>query len=112
MDYRLKEWFILINGKEEGPYSLLNLRYDRRITPETLVRKAGEHTWKPIGKIKELRPIFEDEEEININPKKLESQRDESVITLENDPLPNLFFIIIILMIVLFWLVYQIALKR
>lgn len=55
-----KVWYLLINDIEEGPYSFGQLRSDNRITPETLARKFDWKAYRPIGKIPELKRLFED----------------------------------------------------
>lgn len=57
----VKEWYVKFDGKKEGPFSISDLRQDRRITPETLVWKEGYKDWVPIGKVKELKKVFVDE---------------------------------------------------
>lgn len=57
-----KEWFILIDSKKEGPYSVADLRSDRRVTPDTLVWKPGFEDWVPMRKVLELKKVFEDNE--------------------------------------------------
>lgn len=59
-----KLWYLKINGQQEGPYSLLELKGDLRITPDTLVRKEGWQDWKRSGDVPELNPLFEDEEDL------------------------------------------------
>jgi hypothetical protein len=57
-----KEWFLLVAGRKEGPYSFGDLRRDPRVTPDTLVWKKGRKGWVKAGKIPELRSLFEEEE--------------------------------------------------
>lgn len=58
-----KIWWIKFEQEIEGPYSSYELKKDRRITPDTLVRANGETVWRRIRDVKELNVIFEDEEE-------------------------------------------------
>lgn len=55
-----KIWYIDIQGKREGPFSVFDLRRDERITPDTLVWKEGFTNWKPIRQVPELKDLFED----------------------------------------------------
>lgn len=66
-------WFIQINGNKEGPYSISELKRDRRITPNTLVWRKGFPEWVPIRFVKELKVVFEDEPA----PVKTEEDRDK-----------------------------------
>lgn len=56
-----KIWFILIDGKRDGPLSYEDLKNDRRITPDTLVWKEGFKGWKQIREVPELKALFEDD---------------------------------------------------
>jgi len=58
-----KIWYIKIHGNREGPYSLLDLKRDRRINPDTLVWRQGFDCWQPIRYVPELQVIFEDDVE-------------------------------------------------
>jgi len=59
-----KVWYLNIDGRQEGPHSLVELKGDLRITPDTLVWKEGWPDWKPAGAVPELKSLFEDEEEL------------------------------------------------
>lgn len=56
-----KEWFVLIDNVKEGPYSIEDLRRDRRVTPDTLVWRQGFETWIPIRNVPELKSLFEEQ---------------------------------------------------
>jgi GYF domain 2 len=55
-----KVWYIEVEGKREGPFSIAQLKRDKRITPDTLVWKKSFSTWIPIRNVPELKIIFED----------------------------------------------------
>lgn len=109
-----KIWFIQINGKEEGPYTIQELKNDSRITPDTLVRKIQSDDWKPARYVLELQEIFKDE-------KPNETQEEESkkagiegaalndlvVLSLKENT-PNFLFWIVITLLVLSYILYQI----
>ncbi len=57
-----KIWFIDIEGKLTGPYSVSQLRGLPGITPETLVWREGYEKSVPIRIVRELQEIFEDSE--------------------------------------------------
>lgn len=54
-----KIWYILIDGKSEGPFSSRQLVKDPRVGLETLVWKEGMDNWTPLKRIRELRRLFE-----------------------------------------------------
>lgn len=58
-----KIWYILIDGKEEGPYSISDLKAHKRFDPDVLVRKAGSKRWMLARYIKDLKAVFEDDAE-------------------------------------------------
>jgi hypothetical protein len=103
----IKQWFIKINDLEEGPYSISDLKRDPRVTPATLVRKAGEKEWRPIRFVPELKAVFEDDEpeenENKLLPKKY--PQNELVIDMRLDP--SFLFWILIALIVALYLLYQ-----
>lgn len=99
-------WFIQINGVQEGPFSALQLRYDSRVNPDTLVWKKGWKAWVPLREVPELNIIFEDEEPL-VEPKKNIFQKmgkEELAISIQRDP-PLLFWVIIILIIFIYLLI-------
>lgn len=105
----LKIWFVLFDQQEEGPYSASDLKKDRRITPFTLVRRVGSKQWRPIGKVKELKSVFADE---NKPPEKpLEKPRispgGEVALLSPSDPDGPLTIIAFIILLLVVWLVYN-----
>lgn len=58
-------WYIFIEDKEEGPFSVDELKNEPRLTPDTLVWKEGFKNWIPIRHVPELQIIFKDEEITN-----------------------------------------------
>jgi hypothetical protein len=110
-----KIWFILIDECKEGPFSLLDLRSDPRITPDTLVWKEGFESWVPIRNISELQSVFEDsndskdkidEKDVNQAAKKINLEND--VIALRSDP-PFHYLSFIIALILIFYVIYQLS---
>lgn len=59
----IKEWYIQVNKRKEGPYSIQQLRHDPRVTPDTLVWKKGFPQWIAIRYVAELNELFEDAQE-------------------------------------------------
>lgn len=108
-----KMWFILIDGKEEGPFSLLDLRSHKRLTPDTLVRKAGEKKWVPCRVIPELKEVFEDaEEDLPLPEQKPSSTRtlDNGTLVANYDP-PSFLFWLLIALIIFIYAVHQLGQK-
>lgn len=58
-----KIWFILIDRKREGPLSYDDLKFDNRLTPDTLIWKEGFDDWKMIRDVPELKELFNDSAE-------------------------------------------------
>lgn len=56
-----KIWYIKINGNREGPYSITDLRRDRRINPDTLVWRQGFDRWQQLRYVPELQVVFDDQ---------------------------------------------------
>lgn len=107
----LKNWYILIENQEEGPYSIRDLRLDKRITPFTLVRKVGSKKWLPIGKVKVLKVVFEDENLPEIKEEKKESpffSGGEVALLNPSDPDGPVTLIVFIILLLVVWVVYNI----
>lgn len=51
------EYFIAINGQQQGPFTVDALR-GQRITPDTLVWAQGMSNWMPASQVGELQPLF------------------------------------------------------
>lgn len=106
----LKIWFVLIDNLEEGPYSLNDLKKDLRLTPYTLVRKAGGKKWQAIGKVKELKAVFEDEK----RPEQPETNRplirgyNEAALLTNTDPDGPVTILVFIILLLVVWVVYNI----
>lgn len=57
-----KQWYVLIEGKKEGPFTTKELKRDPRITLDTLVWKKGFADWMPIKNVPELKDLFKEPE--------------------------------------------------
>ena len=103
-----KIWFIEIEGKREGPYSVMDLKRDKRITPDTLAWRPGFENWVPIRNIPELKKIFEEEFEAEEEAEETRPiPADELTLLLEKEP-PYLFFIwLVIVALIMFYVLYQ-----
>lgn len=110
-----KEWFIIVENRQEGPYSIFDLKRDSRFTPDTLVWKKGFKEWIPARIVKEIEEAFLDEppsQTINepFKGKSLDSDlSNESLatLTMQQDPYQMLLWILIVLLIILY-IFYQI----
>lgn len=108
-DQTIKEWFVIFDKKQEGPYSLLDLKKDPRFTPDHLVWRKGFHEWTPARFVIELQEIFKDEPESKTihdnSSKKSESvlgQQEQVTLTLQQDPYQMFLWILLILLIILY----------
>lgn len=107
MDNTQKIWFIQIGGNQEGPFSVIDLKRDPRVNPDTLVWRKGFNSWLPIRKVPELKNVFKDEpspsqDEEEVEAGKAVRGKDALVIDRQKDPPPIFFFLLIILIVVLF----------
>lgn len=85
------QWYALLDSKrEEGPLSLDELKGDRRLTPETLLRREGSENWILASDVPELEAFFRGSsqhatEGVSPSPKGGE----EMVLVLENGEPPT-----------------------
>ncbi len=63
-----KIWFIDIDGKLNGPFSVAQLKGISGLTPDTLVWREGFEKSLPIRSVPELREVFEDPEPLHPEP--------------------------------------------
>lgn len=109
------KWFIIVDGKQEGPFTLLQLKSHLKITPDTLVWREGFSTWIAVRNVKELNKLFEDEEEAQpiqerFVPKKkiLDGLlQDEETMVIGEDPYQFWLWILVIILIIVY-VIYQI----
>jgi len=97
-----KVWFIKVEKEPEGPFSVEELRWDPRITPETLAWREGMSAWLPIRQIPELASLFVQEEPSGRGKKR---EGGEKVLTLNPDPQP-LYYVFLIAALFALLLVY------
>jgi hypothetical protein len=101
----IKQWYLIIDQKQEGPFSLIEMKRDWRITPDTLVWKEGFKKWIPARQVKELEELFKDEPESQplsqkpqLHPKKEGlDQGPERTLAFQQDPYQLFFWLIILL---------------
>ncbi len=96
-----KIWYIYINDKSEGPYSINELASDDRLTLNTLVWRKGFKDWKRLFEVQELKALFdkptpkkEEEEAITFKP----LLSDEMTLDMSKEPTPMLLWILIALL--------------
>lgn len=56
-NYNIMEYFILIDNRQQGPYTINELR-SRNITSATLVWAEGMKQWTPAWQVEELQTLF------------------------------------------------------
>lgn len=107
-----KEWFILVNGNQEGPYNLKELKRHPQVTPDTLVWKKGWKEWVAIRYVSELKDLFKDEPP----PKPLNDKKalavdlgDQAALTITHqDPFhPFLWYLLIVSFLI--YLIYLLS---
>lgn len=105
-----KEWFIWLQGKQEGPYSIVDLKADSRLSPDTLVWKEGFKTWVPIRRVPELKDIFKDQRKKpqpiqgEFNSKPLFSE--DEAISIQQDPFQFYLWVLVIILIIIYLFFY------
>lgn len=108
MSTRDKIWYIRIKGKEEGPFSFIELRCDPRVTPEVEAKKKGWPRFVPIGKIAELKGLFEDsaplEEPQPFKKTAFNPIGQDDELTFSLDPQNPLFLLLLLLVLLLAFL--------
>jgi hypothetical protein len=112
-EFYIKEWFIIIENRQEGPYSLIDLKRDMRFTPDTLVWKKGFQEWTAARFVIEMQKIFKDEGEAKAlhesdkgNGAEPDLGQDQATLAMQQDPY-QLFLWILLLLIILFYIFYQ-----
>lgn len=108
-DLEIQEWWIRFGEVSEGPFSIMQLRSDTRVTPDTLVWKKGFPTWVPIRNVDELKILFVDSQEQDL-PKKEETTPqvdDELVIEAQKDPY-DFFYWLLLAVVIICYVLYQI----
>jgi len=105
-----KEWFIIVENRQEGPFSLLDLKRNPRFTPDTLVWKKGFKEWTAARDVSEIAEVFKDEIPSKAlhaphEGKPLDSdigQENQATLTLQQDPYPLILWILIAVLIIIY----------
>lgn len=107
-------WYIIIEHQQEGPYSLQDLKRNRRFTPDTLVWKKGFSEWIAARFVPEILEIFKDEVESQSVHDRFKGkavgtdlgQESQATLTLQQDPY-QIFLWILVLLLVFIYAYYQ-----
>lgn len=103
----VKEWFIIIENEQLGPYSLSDLKSEPRFNPDTFVWKKGFQEWIKARFVPEMEEVFKDDSETKglhepEKGKRLESdlgQESQATLTLQQDPYQFLLLILLLLLV-------------
>lgn len=106
-----KEWYIKVDGSREGPFTVLELRYHKRFTPDTLVWKRGFIRFVKARKVPELKIVFKDPEPQDLpkalNAKDFIKTRNDELILDWHGQNPHLFIWFLVVLLLLSSLLYQ-----
>ncbi len=102
------QWYLLIEKRQWGPYSLAELKKDPRFTPDTLVRKKGTKTWTQARFIPELKQLFKDEEPLStplFDFKRGEGGA-QAAIAMRPDPFPFFILFLVVILVLFYFVLY------
>lgn len=105
-----KEWFVKVDNRESGPFSIQDLKHDPRVNPDTLVRRIDQLHWTPMRFVLELKEVFEDEpvgtplHETGKTP--LNVNQDLATLAIQQDP-SQFFLWMLILLIIFIYTLYR-----
>lgn len=98
---------MLVDDREEGPFSTFQLRNHPRFTPDTLMRKQGSKLWRQARYIAELNILFEDEVPlISLGRNVTTSNADELILAVNQDP-PFFYFAFLLALVLLAYILYR-----
>lgn len=115
IDDDIKEWFVIVDHQQCGPFSLFDLKRKSWFTPDILVWKKGFKEWIQARFIPEMKSLFKDEPE-NDKKRDVEDQKEgkkdlhnESLValTMQQDPYQFILWILLILLILIYTLYLQ-----
>ncbi len=107
-----KIWYLDIRDHLEGPYSIKDLRRDKRVTPDSLVWKEGFAHSVPIRNVPELKAVFSDE----VKPKDKEDskgslkgklQNDTMILEMSQEPPFLLWVVALLILFLLGWYLHR-----
>lgn len=109
------EWFVILKGKKEGPFSVPELLRKEGVNKNTLAWREGMEKWLPIKEIPELKFLFIDSEPLSPSqpdvevPEELKAE--DIVLSLPNAQPPVIFWIFFITLM-LMYVLYQFYFNR
>lgn len=102
----IKEWFIIIQNQQAGPYSLSDLRKEPSFNPDTLVWRKGFQEWIQARFIPEMQDVFKDlpqgqsiHESGEKGLKEDVGQESQMTLSLQQDPYQFLLWLLLLLLI-------------
>ena len=104
-----KLWFIIIEDKECGPFSKVEVEGMDGLTPETLVKKLTWESYKRLIDVDELKISFEEDKLGNKDNIKRDTDifkdkiDEREVMTMDFDPRPLLGLLLLIIILLIFY---------
>lgn len=107
------EWFVILKGKKEGPFSAAQLLCMQEVDGNTLAWREGMEKWLPIREIPDLKLLFLEKEPLlpPLEAEGLEPKSEDLVLSYQNAQPPLIFWIFFIVLLVMYAL-YQIYFNR
>jgi hypothetical protein len=108
------EWFVILKGKREGPFSVPELLRQEGVDENTLAWREGMEKWLPIREIPELKFLFIEKEPSLPSQEEVEGPQVKSedlVLSLPNAQPPVIFWIFFITLLLTYAL-YQFYFNR
>lgn len=103
------EWYVMLGGKQSGPYSIEELLKIEEITPDTLAWRKGMMKWLLIRDIPELKRLFEDKNQLPLIPDPLVPAAETEDLTMSFPQTePPLFYWFLFLMVLIAYALFQI----
>jgi hypothetical protein len=111
----VKEWFIIVKNRQEGPFSLQDLKKNPLFNPDSLVWKKGFEEWVKARFVFELQDVFKDdpEEQPLENSEKDKGlvpdfSQDQATLTLHLDPYQFSLWMLLFLLVIVY-IIFQIS---
>lgn len=109
----LKQWFIIVENQQLGPFSLQDLKREPRFTPDTLVWKKDFKEWIEARFVLELQKLFKDDPDPHsvYQPPQEKGQKgdfhdNQDVLTMQQDPYQFILWVVL-LFLILFYTFYR-----
>lgn len=99
------EWFVILNGKSDGPYSVPELLRNKEVNSNTLAWREGMEKWLPIREIPELKLLFIENEAPPVVPQEVDEtdlKAEDAVIALPSVQPPWIFWILFIILLLVY----------